>query len=447
MVVYTSITQNYLPKARVLAYSLKKFHPDWEFILLYADTLPKDFDLSNEPFDEILFIEELNINNLESWIFKHSIVELCTAIKGAAAEFLATKHNISKIIYLDPDIKIFNSLKDIELLLDTYDILLTPHILDMEEDKISIIDNEISALKHGIYNLGFFAAKTSEQGLKFIKWWSNRLKDFCFDDIPNGLFTDQKWCDLAPIFFDNLHIIRDKGYNVATWNIAQRPLSINKTGLILAGNSPLRFYHFTGYDSGAGKIMLNRYGINQSVAFKLWDEYEQDLNQNGQCSFTNKSWKYATFDNGEQITTNMRLSYRLRSELQNNFPNPFITGKNSFLNWWRETDSKHKRYQKILNDSNTKIVFFGASNLFKKALLELSRNHIYPSYVCDSDKNKQGNSIESYKIFSPDDILNNDEKYFIIITSSFIKEIKEQLKKYKSIVAVDDYSSIINLYK
>jgi hypothetical protein len=30
MIVYTSITLNYLPKAKILAKSLKQFHPDWE---------------------------------------------------------------------------------------------------------------------------------------------------------------------------------------------------------------------------------------------------------------------------------------------------------------------------------------------------------------------------------------------------------------------------------
>ena len=33
-IVFTSVANNYIPKARILAESLKKFHPDWYFILL-----------------------------------------------------------------------------------------------------------------------------------------------------------------------------------------------------------------------------------------------------------------------------------------------------------------------------------------------------------------------------------------------------------------------------
>ena len=56
MLIYTSVTRSYIPKARVLATSVKKFHPDWFFVLLLSDTIPRGFDLTDEPFDEILTI-------------------------------------------------------------------------------------------------------------------------------------------------------------------------------------------------------------------------------------------------------------------------------------------------------------------------------------------------------------------------------------------------------
>ena len=82
MLVYTSVTKSYLPKARVLAKSVKHFHPDWTFVLLYSDDLPVGFDLKQEPFDEVLTIEQLGIPNWKAWVFGHAVVELCTAVKG-----------------------------------------------------------------------------------------------------------------------------------------------------------------------------------------------------------------------------------------------------------------------------------------------------------------------------------------------------------------------------
>ena len=42
MIVFTSITLNYLPKAKILAKTLKQFHPDWQFHLVISDKIPPD---------------------------------------------------------------------------------------------------------------------------------------------------------------------------------------------------------------------------------------------------------------------------------------------------------------------------------------------------------------------------------------------------------------------
>lgn len=357
MLVYTSITKSYLPKARVLASSLKEFHPTWKFVLLYSDDLPVGFNLKNEPFDEILMIDELGIPNWEGWAFGHSIVELCTAVKGTAAELLASRNDVKKIMYIDPDIKVFSSLSNLENLLDEYDILLTPHLLDIETEFVAIQDNEISALKHGVYNLGFFAANTSsEQGLQFVKWWADRLKKFCLDDIPNGLFTDQRWCDLAPAFFSNLYIVRDRGYNVATWNIAHRKLSKDNEGNFTVAGVPLRFYHFTGYDSGAGFGMLNKYASSQNIAQELWDIYAKDLAKFGHQDSSYKSWKYSKYENGENITSESRRLYRLRTDVQKVFPNPYSCVEPCFYSWWKDDVKNFQNHYNV--DQNEKKCLF-----------------------------------------------------------------------------------------
>jgi len=335
VLVYTSITKSYLPKARVLAKSVKRFHPDWMFVLLYSDDLPADFDLKQEPFDEILTLEQLGLPDWKTWAFGHAVVELCTAVKGPAAELLAQRSGVSKIMYLDPDIKVFNSLATLESLLDRHEILLTPHLLDAEQDINAIQDNEISALKHGVYNLGFFAARTSGQGLDFIHWWAERLRLFCRDDIPGGLFTDQRWCDLAPAFFSGLGIVRDRGCNVATWNIAHRRLSKDDAGIFFVADVPLRFYHFTGYDSGDGLGMLMRYASNQTIAHELWDSYAKDLRAEGHGDARYKGWHYGQFDNGEPIPPEARQLYRSRLDLQKAFPDPYSIVEPCFLSWWK----------------------------------------------------------------------------------------------------------------
>merc|ERR1711974_246102 len=128
------------------------------------------------------------------------------------------------VMFLDPDVAVFDDLSPLLEILESKDIILTPHQLTPEEknDKTAIWDNELCSLTHGVYNLGFVAVNAKGEGYRFAKWWADRLYQYCREDIPNGMFTDQRWCDLVPAFFDGVQVLRDPGYNVASWNLSQR---------------------------------------------------------------------------------------------------------------------------------------------------------------------------------------------------------------------------------
>ena len=254
---FTSITANYLPKARALAHSVKRYNQDAVFHLILCDHIPATVTIDDEPFDSIVQIQELDIPDLDGWIFKHSVVELCTAVKGRAFLKIFETTDAQKLIYFDPDIIVLHSLEELERLLDEHSAIITPHQVEPEIDHGAIMDNEICSLKHGIYNLGFLAVHRDAQGLRFLQWWCDRLLNYCYDDIPNGLFTDQRWIDLAPAFFDAVHILRDKTYNVATWNLSHRQVTSADGNLQIEGRF-IKFFHFSGFDSGDQEIMLKK---------------------------------------------------------------------------------------------------------------------------------------------------------------------------------------------
>lgn len=317
MIFFTSITLNYLPKARLLSKTLKKSHPDWHLYVIINDRIESHqrqsfIEENSKYFSKIFWLDNLEINNKEAWIFQHTTVELCTAVKGLFLKELVFEGH-EKIVYLDPDIAIFNNLTKITTLLDDYAILLTPHLLDPEEEKQAILDNEIAGtLRHGVFNLGFLAINGKKSdGVRFSNWWYNRLLEFCYSDYELGLFTDQKWCDLIPCFFNDYFIIRDPGYNVASWNINKRNITFSKSGqLVVNKEYPLRFFHFTGYDSGAGKIMTQRYRNNNQIVDELWNWYSRELLSLGQEYWENKKCSYDFYDNGKEISYEDRQIFR-----------------------------------------------------------------------------------------------------------------------------------------
>jgi hypothetical protein len=338
--LFTSITSNYIPKARVLAKSLKRFHPEYQFHIVLSDRLPSDIDLANEPFDTIIAIEELQIPELNSWIFKHTLVEMCTGVKGFAFKEIIRRYQPDYVFFFDPDIAILSPIDSLIAKLIEHSILLTPHQTEPEETDRAIIDNEICSLKHGVFNLGFLGirATAGSEGLKFIDWWTDRLHNYCYDDKLNGLFTDQRWIDLAPAFFSDLCITREPIYNVATWNLTHRIATGSVDRGIDINGQPLCFYHFSGFDSGDQEVMLKQYGKHSPVLFELRNWYVEQCKLAEQERFGKLACIYGFFDNGEPITKIQRITYRSRIDLQRAFPNPYTTNDidNSYFHWWKQ---------------------------------------------------------------------------------------------------------------
>ncbi|PKG22763.1 glycosyl transferase [Niallia nealsonii] len=334
--VFTSAAINYLPKVRILFESIKKYHPEFIIHLALPDKKPDWFNAPNEGIDSIITIEDLDIPNKTSWIFKHSIVELSTAIKPFVLNYLLKREDCSAVLYFDPDIVLFSRLDDLIGELNTGSILITPHLTKPapKENLDSIRDHEIySSLRNGIYNLGFFGVKNDENGEAFGKWWSERLYHFCQDSPETGLFTDQKWIDFVPVYFNGVIILKNARFNVATWNLSTRNIQGFDINSITVDGKPLGFYHFTGWDNGSHLLQAQKYGGHTETVSILLNWYEQKIKKDSIAE--KNTWGYGTFSNGKPIVNNQRLIYRSRSDLQAVFPNPFeATHSHCYYNWF-----------------------------------------------------------------------------------------------------------------
>jgi hypothetical protein len=320
---FTSAACNYLPKVRLLVQSFKRYHPEIRLVLALSDAPPNSELIRGEAWDEIIPVEALGIPEWRRWAFTHDIVELSTAIKPFVLSRLLERPDCAGVFYFDPDMVLFSRLDDLIAGLDESDVLLTPHLNKPEIELPQVMDNEISCLKHGTYNLGFIGVRPSVIGLAFARWWADRAYYFCRDDIPNGLFTDQRWIDLAPALFDGVKVVRSSRFNVAPWNLTTRNLSGDLTDGLLVDGEPLGFYHFTGFDSGAHRVMTEKYcsanpSVNELVSW--YDSVTSGL-QNDPIS--QQPWAFGQFGDGTKIGRAHRLIFRSRADLQRRFPDPF----------------------------------------------------------------------------------------------------------------------------
>ncbi|OCP35048.1 hypothetical protein [Ensifer sp. LC163] len=332
---FTSFSFSYLNRARVLAATIKKFHPDWVFWAVITDQAPDSFifDRDMESFDRLLWGQDLRGEASEQWLFKHDIVEACTAVKGYAMKAILAA-GAEKVIYLDPDIAVFSSLEDVVSSLDSHSIVLTPHQTQPETAEMAIRDNEITSLRLGVYNLGFLAIRNDKAGNEMANWWCDRLSTMCYDLPEEGVFVDQKWCDLIPALFDQVGILRDPGFNVASWNLSHRRVHVDQTGCILANESKLKFFHFTKLGP-LGDVMTRRYAGPDSDVYELWMWYKNAVEDSTDRRIPERWWYYSTYRDGERIQKKDRVTYRQRKDLQAAFSDPFASGQGTFQSWLR----------------------------------------------------------------------------------------------------------------
>jgi hypothetical protein len=335
---YTSFSYSYLDRARVFARSLRDQHPDWVIWAVLTDKAPEGYSLdwSKEDYDHMITAEDLFGEETDRWLFGHDIVEACTAVKGRALQHILDEEGVEKVFYFDPDIALFNSMQPVADLLDSHSIVLTPHQIDPDpaDDKMAIRDNEITSLDYGVFNLGFVAVRNDAEARRFADWWADRLHDWCHDRLDIGVFVDQKWCNLVPCFFDNVKVLRDPGYNVASWNLSQRRIDFSPEGEVQVNGVPLRFYHFTKLGP-VGATMTYRYAKGRTEVFELWWWYNKAVERAADPRLPAKWWYYGTFRDGTKIPKAARELYRDRDDLRLSFPDPFAVGDKSFLEWAR----------------------------------------------------------------------------------------------------------------
>jgi len=336
MIIFTCFAVNYLPKARELCRSIKRFHPELRVHFVLVDRPPDWLSANKEPCDSIVSIEELEIPRLKAWTFKYSLVEMCTAVKPYAAKYFFDKHACEAVIYFDPDIVVFSRLDDLIEEIRDHSIVLTPHQTRPELTFEGIAGNEILSLRRGIYNLGFVAIRNDRQGREFVNWWGERVASFCWAEDSQGLWVDQKWVNFVPVFFEGVKILKESRFNVAPWNLATRSLEGSFEQGFSVDGRPLGFYHFTGIDSGDHEIAALKYGGKNAAVKRLISWYKQAGKADRRAVST--AWAFADprFENGEPVTEAQRVTYKRRFDLQEAFPDPFkVADGASYYDWFR----------------------------------------------------------------------------------------------------------------
>ena len=364
--VCTVITKSYLAHARALANSLFEHNAGVTLYVLLADSVDGYFDPSNEPFELICLDSLADQDTVQAMSFYYTAFELCCALRGLLHEYMYEVVKAEKWLFLDSDIMVFSSLDCIFQQLDKSSILLSPHCkkpVDLEYAD----PYEINLLNSGLYNAGFIGLHRDNNAKQFMDWFKGRLSLYGFADLhygfTRGLFVDQKWLSLVPLYFANTGLLTEPGANLGHWNLYEHELTVDSPNHFLVDGCPLLFVHFSGLDfNNRGKISTHSkmYDAKDVPAWEmLADIYYNNLLECGYREAVNYPYSFSKFNSGEVIDRNSRKIYyeNINSEhfaevstfarsnaffkntvsTDNNFADSF---RNRFITKWRSYKSR-----------------------------------------------------------------------------------------------------------
>ena len=323
-VVFTICAKNYLAQALSLRESTLKRN-DVDFYIFLSD---KD---DEEGMPEVVLLDDEWIPNWQQMAFKYDVIEFSTSIKPFCFQKLF-KDGYERVIYLDPDIYVYNSLDIVFSALDNKSIVLTPHrcyITDTSDDMIP--EQLVSSV--GIYNCGFIAIKNDIVGNKVVNWWGKKLSNQCLCDLSHGLFVDQKWIDFVPGYYPNDILISNHlGMNVATWNLQER-LIFQKDGTYYVKSRvdnqqfPLMFFHFSGYNPHLPSLLHKRKERSDIKFFpemeKMVTEYREAEIRNEYDRYSKMKYSFNFFSDGTPILAIHRQLYYRNLQDSKNVKSPF----------------------------------------------------------------------------------------------------------------------------
>jgi hypothetical protein len=294
-------------------------------------------------------------------LMRYTITEANTAFKPAFLQWIFLQHaDVEKVLYFDPDVWITGSIDRLWSILDDNDVVFTPHIL-APFPRDGRMPDEIVILRAGTFNLGFVGMRRSNGTAGLLAWWHQRLITGAIVDVDKGYHFDQKWMDLVPSYMSSVHVLRDRAYNVAYWNLHERGQHIrarhlgNDSHVVFTDTGDeIAFMHFSGFDTKTPGVLSrhqNRFTLATDfpALVPIFAHFAQRLESFGVRDSQDWPYAYDFFHDGQAIRLEHRMLFRwlTREELlRTAFADPF---DGYFVQYLAESPRKDGTLPRLLN--------------------------------------------------------------------------------------------------
>lgn len=263
----TLFDSNYLAKGLALVNSLNRQEDKFVIYLLAMNNDAFDvIKTLKQPNVELISLSELEKYKPELLVDKQkkNAGEYSWTCKGPLIQYCFDNYNIDECAYLDADLYFFDKPSLLYTNVGKNDVLLTPHRYSKGYE--SLINN-------GYYCAGFIWFKNSTEGRKILDWWTDLCIDWCYGNVEEERFGDQKYLDKMKKKYETVGEIEDNRVNVAPWNVVGFQTK-NKIG---GGTIFYHFHFFRNTNLGiCNELQLGPYKFGRLVKKWIYSPYLEE---------------------------------------------------------------------------------------------------------------------------------------------------------------------------
>lgn len=265
----TIISPDFVPFARCLHESLKRFQPEIDLHVLVVSEEPQG---GNGEHVHFYALPDITSPMAEGINHKYagSTDNHRWSLKPVFMLHLLGK--VEKLIYVDCDLFFFADYSFLFDALETQSVLLTPHFASTDP----FLSEEKFMMNYliGLYNAGFVGV--SRAGIRALEWWATSCYYHMENAPAKGYFVDQRYLDMLPVIDEGASLVRHQGCNVGSWNTETFRRVVQPDGTVLInGRYPVVFIHF---NHETIQQILNG---NDRALRVYFDQYEQAFARTG----------------------------------------------------------------------------------------------------------------------------------------------------------------------
>jgi glycosyltransferase involved in cell wall biosynthesis len=343
MQVLTTATMSGLPRARVLARSLRRHQPDWPLsvMLIGREDAIAAAAAADEPFAVRSVAEVLDVD-VEALLARHDEDDLAVLLLGPLLSRHAAQTS-APAVHLPHTAWLLADLPPLEAAVLEHAVVLVPRAsVDVPDDGLEPSLEQLE--RAGRIDDTIVAIDGSEDSRAFLDWWSahvqralGSLDAFEVGDRPEDRPWLARFLELAPARFAT-GVLDGAGCDLSLWNLHRHVLELVEQEIVLDGHTPLRLLNLPGFDPDRPYRLAagaSRARVSRSPALReLCERYAEQLRESGWRDAEHRREVGRSLADGLVYDDSLRATYARALALGEGFEDLFSdTGTRAFLAW------------------------------------------------------------------------------------------------------------------